>query len=1581
MRRAGGRRPLFILAAGLLLSALAAYQMRAWSLHPNAWWVAGGLGAWCSILLALLVRAGGEMTLLGPTYLAERTQLATLLDHTNDAIIGLDPEERVTLWNQAATRMFGITPQQSLGRPLSDLRLAPDDLQDHVALMQAALAGRAAPPIETRRRRSDGEWVDVELSVSPIFDGQGRVVGVAKVMHSIKDRLDLVKRLQEHGEQLELRVAERAALHAEAETDLRAVLDAMPSMVSSWDRHHLNRFANKRYCSFFGRAPDSMRGTSLLDLLGPKLFALNKHYIDAVLEGKEQFFERDLPIQGGVGVRNSLAHYLPQWADGQVVGFYVLVHDVTDLKRAQIRLQNIIDGTQAGTWEWDVSTGEVTLNCRWAEMLGYTLQELEPITIQTWKQLVHPQDEAHSIEVLKRHFKGDTPAYECEARFRHKDGHWVWAQGRGKVVARSADGRPLHMAGTHQDISDRKAAEQALHLSKTLLARTGALARVGGWEVDIASRSLWWSDEASHIFGQPVGHQPALDESINYFAPQARAVIWGLVERCMRHGKGWDAELPAVRADGASIWLRVVGEAQLEAGRLVRLAGAYQDVTDQHLASDALHSQQQMTQIMLEAAPVAVQVTSLRDNHVRLVNERFAKLVRCSTEQAMAINIAEWFVKPDFFADIQRRLSQEEVVVDSLVELRAPDRPELAQVWVLASYMVIDHLGEPSVLAWLYDVTELKRAREDALAAQELMQEALDATQTALAIYDEQDRLEFCNPRYRDMHAEIADMLQLGTAFEDIARASTHRYPQSDRDADPEAWLIQRLATHREGGEFVRRLHDRFVRVIDRPLRGGKMASIRLDVTELALAREAAESASQAKSNFLASTSHEIRTPLNAILGLAYLLERGRLAPQEREQVRQISQAGKSLLALLNDVLDISKIEAGQFVLEALDFDLRALVRTEAALLSAGLHGRPVELRVVIGEDLPPIVRGDQTRVRQILSNLLSNALKFTLNGSVTVRLHCGAAPSWIDLQVSDTGIGIEPEVQARLFKPFEQADASTTRRFGGTGLGLAITAQLVAMMGGHIALESSLGSGSSFTVSLPLPASDAKSLPSAFDDVEPLRVLLADDDEIQLDLLVDVGRSLGWQCQAVSGGLALLEEAVAAEREGRSYDALVVDWCMPDLDGLSALTLLMQRLPHGQWPAAVVVSQHELSEMRAAPHAEIASVLLVKPVDGSKLFNAVNQSVAAMPERAARLLDASHVGHTECMWLVGLHVLVVDDSSINLEVARKVLELEGAEVTTCTGGEAALRLLNDPAARFDAALLDVQMPGMDGFELLRRLRQLPTRHELPAVALTAGVQRQEREAAVAAGMTDFLAKPLEPRRLIRCLRRHVERRRGTPIAVLARESKVDTPQEALNFGIDGIDDEAIAPSLRSDRPLMLSMIRRLLAEYADLGTVPRRDLHATIHKLRGSVGVVGATKLAAAAARLESALKLPSDEGIPELVTDLVRQLNALGASALVPLQLEAERLEFAQQERANTGAEPLTETEWAPLRTLIDQQNLRAATLVEDMAARLLASIGEASLGRLRAALQAFSFEDALNELPPGAPADVNEDQAASA
>ncbi|MBI5257629.1 MAG: PAS domain S-box protein [Burkholderiales bacterium] len=1401
--------------------------------------VVGTVSLLISLLLAALARVWSTLHRRTREALAERVRLRTMLGHASDAIVGLDLSGQVTLWNAAAARLFGYREGEAIGRSLTELTLDAEHAGEDAQLRAAVAEGHAKAPFDTKRRRSDGTLVDVEISATPMLDERERVVGMAEILRPISERLAQVRHLTS------VASTSRQALSV-LQRDQQSLLDALNefALVSVADARGTIVSANDRFCEVSGYTRD--------ELLGRNHRIVNSGH-------HEPAFWRQMwrTIAGGSAWRGVICNRAkdgsPYWVSTIIVPFldtsgrserYVSIRfDITPLKeleqnlaRERGRLENILRGTDAGTWDWDIVSGAVRFDARWASIVGHGVEDLRP-DISTRIGLSHPSEIGASRALLREHFSGASDRYSFECRLRHRDGHWVWVLDRGRVSERSSDGRAL------------------------------------------------------------------------------------------------------------------------------RIMGTILDITAQVQARETIQRQQAATQTMLEAAPVAVRVASLGDNRTRLVNERFCRLVRRSRDEALGLDVSGCYVDPAAFAAIRQRLGAGQSVIDQLMELRLPDRPEEAHVWALCSYMLVEHEGQPAVLAWIYDVTELRSRREEAEQARRILDAALDAVDEAFVIYDPQDRLLMCNEKYRSIYPLSAPHMVQGASFESIIRAGALRGEYRAAAGRVEEWVSERMSAHRSGQVALEQeLSDgRVLRIVERRLPDGHTVGFRFDITELVRARQAAEAASRAKSEFLASTSHEIRTPLNAILGLAYLLEREGLPGDAQLQVRRISQAGRSLLGLINDVLDLAKIEARQLVLDEHVFALRRMLEQEVIPLGTGLKQKGAEMVLELAPDLPEVVRGDETRLRQVLNNLLGNALKFTERGEVRLAVRRGDPPPQVVFEVSDTGIGIEAEVQKGLFRPFVQADASTARRYGGTGLGLSITAQLVQIMGGRIELASTPGNGSTFTVSVPLP----EALPSEQDrdngHEQTLRVLLAEDDDAQRAALVGAARSLGWQCVAVATGEALVSEARSAALAGHLFDALIVDWQPPGCDGLQALAELQQGMPEHDWPAAVLLGPFEVDRVAAHPHAELAAARLFKPVNHATLFNAVNESLSALPARAARLLETSLGRCDDLMWLNGLRILVVDDSTLNLDVARKVLELEGAQVLTCESGPLALGTLQQQAP-FDAVLLDVQMPGMDGVEVVRRLREMPGAKTLPVIALTAGVLREEHDRALAAGMSDFLPKPLEPQRLVACLRRHVERCRGRPVAVLPRAS--ETAAQIDRMHIDGIEDDAIAASLRQDRPLVLSMLRRLLSEFADVATESAPLLPGRLHKLKGSSQVVGAMKVARAAAEAEAALGNAPPEVHAASLRRLQECLEGLAVAAASHLDEESRRLAIheAQQLAGRQGAAPASSAEFAELRRLLEQQSARAGARVDAMAGSIMAALGADRLSRLRIALEEFDFETAL-------------------
>ncbi len=533
--------------------------------------------------------------------------------------------------------------------------------------------------------------------------------------------------------------------------------------------------------------------------------------------------------------------------------------------------------------------------------------------------------------------------------------------------------------------------------------------------------------------------------------------------------------------------------------------------------------------------------------------------------------------------------------------------------------------------------------------------------------------------------------------------------------------------------------------------------------TEEALraASQAAQETTRAKSAFLANMSHEIRTPMNAIIGMTHLALDNAPPDKLRQYVIKANQAANNLLQIINDVLDMSKIEAGHLELECIDFSLQEVLDQLTDVLSLPAERKGLELLFTIPPDLPAHLMGDPTRLRQILVNLGSNAIKFTDQGSVTIGLevqHRQDMDVVLHGWVRDTGMGMSREQQGKLFQPFSQVDVSTTRRFGGTGLGLTISTQLAERMGGRLWVDSEPGKGSTFhfCVHVRLPE---RNLPMALpsDAWRGKRILLVDDNADARQVLGQMASKLGLTVAFASSGDDALQKVQQADAP---YDWILLDWKMPGMDGLTCARrvheLIQARFPHINPCILLVTAFNRADALKAAQDVPLADVL-TKPVTPSTLFDSLTRAMTR--EAGLQVVGALHLPEpptTQIPDLSGVKVLLVEDQPLNQELARELLARAGAEVTIAQDGLEALNAL-EQAPDFDCVLMDCQMPRMDGYTATQRIRANARWQHLPIVAMTASALVSDRERALAVGMNDHVPKPLDVNQMYQVISRWIQ--------------------------------------------------------------------------------------------------------------------------------------------------------------------------------------------------------------------------------
>jgi PAS domain S-box-containing protein len=1042
------------------------------------------------------------------------------------------------------------------------------------------------------------------------------------------------------------------------------------------------------------------------------------------------------------------------------------------------------------------------------------------------------------------------------------------------------------------------------------LDRAGRIAGIGAWQVDLKSKKIIWNDQTCDLHGVEPGYVPTREESMAFYPMPDRLRVQEAIAAAVEEGRSWDLVVPFNNLDGEQLWVRTVGEVEFDDSGAVRLLGSLQDVTRDHLAQlkieesrALLLEERRRLEGILDGTRAGTWEWNLATDSC-IVNNRCAEMLGYDVEDLANLSITRW-IQLEHPDDLPNTTARMEAYLQKKVDFFEAEsrvrRKDGSWIWVLSRAKVSrwSDSEEPLWISGTYlDISERKAAELALSKTTSTLQSVLDsavdvavfATDLSQTItvfnkgaermlgYDASDVVGKRNIAILFDRSQVALVretlsLKLGRepttqeAFDEVgsgAHGSEWNLLRKDRSLVPTSLVIAPM--YGAAGEHLGYLGI-----------GQDISRQKAYEESLRKAKIEAEQSSVAKSQFVANMSHEIRTPMNAILGMLRLLHSTPLTERQRDYADKTEGAAKSLLGILNDILDFSKVEAGKLELDPEPFLVEQLMADLSVIMSSNLGGKNVDLLFDMDPALPPCLRGDVLRIKQILINLGGNAVKFTQEGQIVIRwalagLADGVAK--IDVTVQDSGIGIAAENQAKIFEGFSQAESNTTRRFGGTGLGLAISQRLIQLMGARLVVSSELGKGSTFGFTFMLPVAE---MPPAEDAVQSkvqvrtgLQVLLVDDNPVALSTSSSMMQSLGWHVsQAQTGEQALerVEQDVSGAAE--HLDAIFVDWQMPGMDGWQTLRQVKRLYGERPAPALIMLSGQgrELLAKRSQRELELLNGFLVKPLTAGMFGHALMHAFdAPVPAASEESVHAARVHR-----LHGMRILVVEDNPINQQVAQELLKSEGADVTLADNGRLGVDAVASAQPPFDVVLMDLQMPVMDGLSAARAIRQELGLATLPVVAMTANAMASDRQACLDVGMNDHVGKPFDLTHLVEVLIRHTHWQVDATTAVAAAQL-APTPAAVQVQWPQGMDGDGALARMGGNIGLFVKTLRAFARDTAmlpdrvdalvnagDIATA-RRELHG----FKGLTATLGVNALSALAAKAE-ALAHPSDKPVEQ--------------------------------------------------------------------------------------------------------------------
>jgi two-component system, sensor histidine kinase and response regulator len=1287
----------------------------------------------------------------------------------------------------------------------------------------------------------------------PPLPGHDEIAELDQVFHEMADSLEEVTRRE------------------------KAVIDGTTDGIFVRDLDHRFLMMNQGGAAQVGRTVEEIIGANVYDVFAPesaeRIVARDK---EILASGKTVTYELQATTTAGQE-RTYLATRGPyRDRHGKVVGMIGVDRDISARKRSgqaletsERRYRALVDEGQGLICSHDLEGKLLSVNPAAAESLGYTPDEMVGRNLLDYST-------AAVKELFPRYLQKISTEPKVNGFFSlvTKQGEErIWMYRNTRIVE---PGATTYVLGYAQDVTESKRAEDDLRRLTQRLSLATKVGNIGIWDWDFVTNTLHWDERMRDIYGVAKATVISRELWAASVVPEDLATAEGAIERTLNLKSQEVAEFRILRPDGA---LRYVQTAQgvilNRAGVVVRVIGLNLDITERKQLENTLRQERIFLRTLIDNIPDSIYVKDTAGRRV-IANVAQVRLVGKESE-------AEVLGKDDF--DLHPRELAEKFVADDKLVLQTGEslinREEYLldkngqKRWLLTTKMPLrDENGKIVGLIGLgRDITSRKEADQALKDSEERFRELFENASDLVCTMDLEGNLTSVNKSgerltgYTQSEAVTMNLAQIVTPemFE-VTREMMSRKRDEDVTTTYELDIMRK-----DGGQVTLEISSRLlnqqgketgIQAIGRDITQRKQVKV-----ELERARDAALESVRLKSEFLANMSHEIRTPMNGVIGMTDLLLETDLSPTQREYTDTIQGSADILLTIINDILDFSKIEAGLMRFEKIDFELRGSVEATVELLAERAQAKGLEVASLVYRDVPTALQGDPGRLRQVLTNLIGNAVKFTDQGEVVVRVtkvNETASDALLRFEIQDTGIGVSAEAQRGLFQAFTQADGSTTRKYGGTGLGLAISKQLVELMGGEIGIESAPDRGSKFWFT----GRFEKQLLPATITREPVvnlsgtRVLIVDDNATNRNILKHQTSSWGMIATEAESGEQALELLRAGVMKGEPYSIAVLDLMMPDMDGFQLAEAIKSDPTIARVTLVLLPSFVERGHGDRARQAGIAAYLQ-KPVRQSQLYDCLTGlSVQSGTEPvAASRLDTWHSTSgpdlpKQDITFSSVRILIAEDNLVNQRVALGQLSNLGYQAKAVLNGKELLKALEKEPV--DIILMDCQMPEMDGFAATGEIRRLEgTSRHTTIIAMTANALDGDQERCLEAGMDDYLSKPVKSEVLRLKLELWTKPRRS-------RNGLSPESQPAVRAGSNLIDQAQLASLRAIQQPGAVDFVTELIdlflneanSDFEALRAASARDdgdeIRRVAHRLKGASANMGITQMAALSEELE---------------------------------------------------------------------------------------------------------------------------------